>query len=96
MKGAHDSMEDWVIGTVCKILDEEISSLSTSALNYPQDKLSEESLLAICFDKLISQAKELVLMSWELFHVASQTSEQKSWNTMKVPDTVGIKFHSLT
>jgi hypothetical protein len=89
-EAAHWGMEDWALDTVCDVLDRESDKLE-EYLKFPQEDPSQETLLAIKWDELISNVKILSPVTWRLFrhggHAAS-TSQQEKRNKRKTPEAV--------
>ena len=80
-------MEDWALDTVCNVLDRESDNLK-EYLKFPQEELSQEVLLAIKWDDLISNIKFLLPVTWRLFRHTASTQQQLQRNKYKTPDTV--------
>ena len=57
-EAACQAMEDWALDTVCDILDKELDNLE-EYLKFLQEELSQDTLLAIKWDNLISNVKIL-------------------------------------
>lgn len=85
--GARRVMEDFALDTICNILDKESDSLE-EYMKFPQEELSQEALLAIKWDDMISTVKILSPVTWKLFRHAAWTQEQEKRNKIKSPETV--------
>ncbi len=86
-EAAWRAMEDWALDTVCDILDKESENLE-EYLKFLHEELSQETLLAIKWDDMISTIKVLSPATWKLFRHAASTPQQEKWNKNKTPDTV--------
>jgi hypothetical protein len=81
------AMEDWALNTVCNVLDRESDNLK-EYMKFPQEDLSQETLLAIKWDDLISNVKILSPVTWRLFRHAASTQQQEQRNKLKTPEAV--------
>jgi hypothetical protein len=86
-EAAHRAMEDWALDTVCDVLDKESDNLE-EYLKFPQEELSQDMLLAIKWDDLISNMKILSPVTWKLFHHAASMPQQEKRNKYKTPEPV--------
>jgi hypothetical protein len=89
-KAASKSMKDWAVSLIEDTIDEEMSNLG-AIMSLPQDKLSEESLLAISWKSMASEVQELAPITWKLLGHAACTTRQKR-NHLKNPDCVRFDF----
>ena len=81
------AMEDWALDTVCDVLDRESDTLK-KYLKFPQEELSQETLLAIKWDDMISNVRILSPVTWRLFRHAASTQQQEKRNKYKTPEAV--------
>jgi hypothetical protein len=65
-EAARQAMEDWALDTVCNVMGRELENLD-EYLKFPQEELSQETLLAIKWDDLISNVKVLSPVTWRVF-----------------------------
>jgi hypothetical protein len=86
-EAACRAMEDWAVDTVCGILDKESENLK-EYMKFPQEELSQETLLVIKWDDLSSNVKILSPMTWKLFCHTASTQQQEKQNRYKTPDAV--------
>jgi len=52
-KAAKKAMTDWALGMICEKVDDEMQTIK-DLMSLPQEEISEESLLSICWGELIS------------------------------------------
>jgi hypothetical protein len=90
-EAARQAMEEWALDTVCDALDRESDTIG-DYLKFPQEELSQEALLAIKWEDLVSDFKILSPVTWRVFHHAAWTQQQARQNKYKTPDAVSGKF----
>ena len=91
-KAAHDTMAEWALKTVLEMVDGEMRDLKHVMRSPPSD-LTEEGLLGIKFQDLISEVSTRAPNFWSILRHASYTSQQDK-NTMKKPEPVSNDFFS--
>jgi hypothetical protein len=82
-------MEDWAFDMVCNVLDSEMDNLK-DILTFPQEELSQETLLAINWDDMISNIK-----AWGLFCHAASTQQKEKRNKLKTSETVSGTLRAI-
>jgi hypothetical protein len=85
-EGAHKPMEDWALDAICEVLDRESDDLEESQ-KFLQEELSQDALLAIKWDDLISDVKILAPVTWKIFRHAASTKQQKKKKHAQNPRT---------
>lgn len=86
-EAARHAMDGWALDTICSVLDRELDALEDSQ-RFPQEELSQDALLAINWDDMISSVKTLAPVTWKLFRHAASTKQQEKRNTQKSSDAV--------
>jgi hypothetical protein len=90
-KAARDAMQDWAVDTVTQALDSEMRTLKTIMVS-PQEDLSEESLLSVKWESLISGVKSTAPLTWQILRHVAYTKRQESRNNTNNPDAVRHPF----
>jgi hypothetical protein len=86
-EAARNVMDAWAVNTVCDALDKESRGL-TGVLSFPQEDISQDTLLEINWTDLASEVKTVAPTTWEVFHHAAWTKKQEQRNKYKNPDAV--------
>ncbi len=86
-EAARRVMETWALDTVCNVMGRELENLD-EYLKFPQEELSQETLLAIKWDDLISNVKVSSPVTWRVFCHAASTRRQENRNKYKTPEAV--------
>jgi hypothetical protein len=82
-KAAKQAMEHWALETLYQTFDEELSALAPT-MELPQEELSEETLLSIRPQEMISEVQTQAPVLWKLISHLVSTPDQAS-NTLKCP-----------
>lgn len=88
MEGAHDVLMDFAMDIISREINTEMKALDP-IMRSRQGEISEQKLLAIHLDKMISNVSSAAPKTWALLRKASYTREQEKKNKIKVPEPVG-------
>jgi hypothetical protein len=86
-QAARNVLDAWAVNTVCDALDKESRGL-TGVLSFPQEDISQDTLLEINWTDLASEVKTVAPTTWTIFHHAAWTNKQEQRNKYKNPDAV--------
>jgi hypothetical protein len=86
-KAARQALNEWALSTVCKAVNNEMKDLKTFLKSSPSD-VSEESLLSIQLDNMVSDVSTMAPTLWYVLRHAAYTPKQDKRNALKTPETV--------
>lgn len=86
-KGAARALAEFAQAWVVRQTNKEMRTLGES-MRSPRNELSEENLLAICWEDEISNAQKVAPTFWSILRSAAYTPRQAKRNTYKDPNAV--------
>jgi hypothetical protein len=86
-KAARQALNEWALSTVCKAVNDEMKDLKTFLKSSPSD-VSEECLLDIELESMVSQVSTMAPTLWYVLRHAAYTPKQDKRNALKTPDMV--------
>jgi hypothetical protein len=82
-KAARQALNKWALRTVCETINDEMKGLKTFLKSSPAD-VSEESLLSIQLDNMVSEVSTMAPTLWYVLRHAAYTSKQDKRNALIV------------
>jgi hypothetical protein len=93
MKAACQALNEWALGTICEVVNDEMKGLKTFLKSSPAD-VSEESLLSIQLNNMVSDVSMMAPTLWYVLRHAAYTPKQDKRNALKTPETVSDPLSS--